>query len=365
MDKKILIIIIGVAVLAIAGFFGYKFFQGPSGQEQQKAGEEKQFGQKPGVKDEESGQQTNEKIPEPPKGEVAVYKGFWMPCGFYYDHKSQSMSDPRDLKDARANIASIAPNVRINSKGEVKFDAPFDYVEQSLAYWAKNYYENGIRISLVIEVSYQEDLNSRPNGEPKPVPRNIAGRPGFLDEYNKIAVKIAQLAEKYRVEMFSPMNEPDLKLGEATASAWGQAILPEIKKYYHGKILWKAAGSDAKQAAIDFSGYDIIGFDPTPGGGNPAASLALYPSQLRKMIELAQARAKKYNVPAVMITEFGVWGGALAFSEENKMLAHRIVFEEGQGKVAGFIALDPPPDLDRGLKGTASLAEIKKWFEKL
>ncbi len=83
------------------------------------------------------------------------------------------------------------------------------------------------------------------------------------------------------------------------------------------------------------------------------------------MISLAQTRAKKYNVPQVMITEFGVWGGALKFSEENKMLAHRIVFEEGQGKVDGFIALDPPSDLDRGLLGTLSLQEITKWFKKL
>ncbi|MDD5072095.1 MAG: hypothetical protein PHQ42_05190, partial [Patescibacteria group bacterium] len=276
-----------------------------------------------------------------------------------------SMSDPEDLKDAGANIASIAPNVKINSRGEVKFDAPFSYVEQSMDYWARTYYENDIRISLVIELFYQDEFIDGQSGEPKPIPRDIASKPGFLDEYNKIVVDVAKLAEKYQVEMFSPMNEPDLKLGEATASVWGQNILPEVKKYYNGKILWKAAGSDAKTAVVDFSGYDIIGFDPTPGGGDPAASLASYHIQLQEMIALAKARAVKYDVPEVMITEFGVWGGALAFSEEDKMLAHRIVFEEGQGKVSGFIALDPPPDLDRGLKGTLSLEEIKKWFGKL
>jgi len=326
---------------------------------------ERPWGENPQANQEKSpGAQISE-VPNPPSGEISVYKGFWMPSSFYYDHKGQSMSDPKDLKAAGANIASIAPNIRINSKGEVKFDAPFDYLEQALAYWAKNYYENGIRISLVIEMSYQEDLNLRLNQEPKPVPHGIASQPGFLDDYNKIVIEVAKLAEKYHVEMFSPMNEPDLKLGEATASTWGQAILPEIKKYYHGKVLWKAAGSDEKQANIDFSGYDIIGFDPTPGGGNPKTSLAAYPGQIREMIKLAKGRAEKYKVPQVMITEFGVWGGALAFSEENKMLAHRIVFEEGQGKVSGFIILDPPSDLDRGLLGTPSLEEITKWFNKL
>lgn len=327
-------------------------------------GQQRGWGQRPGTKQESSGFVPGTP-PEAPGGQVSVYKGFWMPASFFFDRKGQSMSDAKDLVAAGANIASIAPNIRINSQGEVKFDAPFDYMEEALAHWAKNYYENGIRISLVIELSYQDDLNARPNKAPEGVPLNIARRPGFLDKYNEIVLKVARLAEKYHVEMFSPMNEPDLKLGITTASSWGQAILPEVKKYYSGKVLWKAAGSDDKQEAIDFSGYDIIGFDPTPGGGDPATALAQYHLQLRKMIELAASRAKKYNVPIVMITEFGVWGGALSFNEENKMLAHRIVFEEGEGKVSGFIALDPPSDLDRGLAGTLSLQEITKWFKKL
>jgi hypothetical protein len=348
-------------IIVIVGIVAALIWQGsPRGQQG------KDWGQRPGGKEESYDFKVPGTPPEPPSGKVSVYKGFWMPASFYYDHKGQSMSDAKDLVAAGANIASIAPNIRINAKGEVKFDAPFDYMEQALAYWAKNYYEKGIRISLVIEVSYQDDLNLRPNKAPEGVPHDIASRPGFLDKYNKIVIETAKLAEKYHVEMFSPMNEPDLKLGDVTASSWGQGILPEIKKYYHGKILWKAAGSDGKQAVIDFSGYDILGFDPTPGGGgNPETVLAQYHTQLRKMIELAKARAKKYNVPEVMITEFGVWGGALSFNEENKMLAHRIVFEEGEGKVSGFIALDPPSDLDRGLLGTLSLEEITKWFKKL
>lgn len=302
-------------------------------------------------------------IPAPPSGAVGVYKGFWMPCGFYYDYKCQSMSDPKDLKDAGANIASIAPNVKINSRGEAQFDAPMDYIEASMAYWAEKYYQNGLRISLVLEVNFQEEFR-RGGGEPGKIPAALAVSPGFLDKYSLVVEEMAKLAEKYKVEIFSPMNEPDLKLGEKIASSWGQEILPKIKKYYHGKILWKAAGSDEKQADVDFSGYDIIGFDPTPGGGNPAPALAAYRVQIKKMIELAKSRAKKHNVPEVMITEFGAWGGAVRWSEENKMLAHRIVFEEGHGKVSGFIALDPPSDLDRGLYGTPSLAEIKTWFKE-
>lgn len=384
MKTKLFIIICVLAVLAVGGFFIYQYHPAFNGPNNFLGGDKDEHGcigsagyswceiKQKCLRIWEERCETapgefkpSADLPQPPSGTVSVYKGFWMPSGFYFDRKSQSMSDPQDLEDAGANIASIAPNVKINSRGEVKFDAPFNYVEESMDHWARTYYENNIRISLTIEVFYQDEFVEGQSGEPKPIPRAIASQPGFLDEYNKIVVDVAKLAEKYQVEMFSPMNEPDLKLGEATASAWGQKILPEIKKYYKGKILWKAAGSGAAQSVIDFSGYDIIGFDPTPGGGDPAVSLASYHTQLQEMITLAKARAVKYNVPEVMITEFGVWGGALAFSEENKMLAHRIVFEEGQGKVSGFIALDPPSDLDRGLKGTLSLEEIKKWFGKL
>ncbi len=349
-----------IAILALIGVVGFLIWQRGSGGPQ---GEK--WGQRPGGPQDGFGNFKAGTPPKPPSGKVSLYKGFWMPAAFFYDHKGQSMSDAKDLVAAGANIASIAPMIRINSKGEVKFDAPFDYMEQAIAYWAKNYYEKGIRISLVIEVGYQEDLNDKPNRAPEGIPAAIASRPGYLDEYNKIVIEVAKLAEKYHVEMFSPMNEPDLKLGSATASKWGQEILPEVKKYYHGKVLWKAAGSGSEQANINFSGYDILGFDPTPGGGEAATALAQYRIQLRRMIELAKERAQKYKVPEVMITEFGVWGGALKFSEENKMLAHRIVFEEGQGKVSGFIALDPPSDLDRGLLGTSSLEEITKWFKSL
>lgn len=375
MNKKILIILIAIVFLSAGGFFGYKYFfkenievpsQGQKVSDGEESTGETPFGQKPGAKQEEtSDSQTTETLPEPPSGKVSLYKGFWMPCGFYYNYKCQSMSDPKDLKDAGANIASIAPNVKINSRGEVKFEAPFDYVEQSLAYWAKKYYENGIRISLVIEVTYQDEFTSEPSGEPQPIPRDIASHSGFLTEYNKIVVKIAKLAEKYKVEMFSPMNEPDLKLGEETANKWAQEILPVVKENYSGKVLWKAAGGALDKYDTNFKDYDIIGFDPSPGGGSFEQSMATYRQALNNLLTIAQSRAVRDNVPEIMVTEFGVWGGAVSFIEEQKVLAHRAVFEAAQGKVSGFIALDPPPDLDRGLKGTLSLEEIKKWFKEL
>jgi hypothetical protein len=186
-----------------------------------------------------------------------------------------------------------------------------------------------------------------------------------LDQYNLIVEKMAKLAEKYKVEIFSPMNEPDLKLGEVVANKWAQDILPVVKENYSGKVLWKSAGGALDKYDTNFKGYDIIGFDPSPGGGPFEQSIAAFGIALDNLINTARSRASRDGVKEVMITEFGTWGGAVNFTEQQKVLAHRLVFEKGQGKVSGFFALDPPPDLDRGLAGTQTLAEIKSWFGQL
>lgn len=346
MNKKILIISTVIIILAVAGFFACKYFF------------------KGGLVQTNQPQIMDEILPEPPTGSVSVYKGFWMPASFYPDYHGQSMSDPEVLKEAGANIASIAVTPEINTKGEVKFEVPWDYIEESLAYWAEKYYTAGIRLSLVLEPRYEE-MFVQGGEEPKPIPQNLASQPNFLDQYNLVVEKMAKLAEKYKVEIFSPMNEPDLKLGEETADKWAQEILPVIKENYSGKVLWKAAGGALDQYNTNFKGYDIIGFDPSPGGGPFEQSMTTYRQVLDNLLTIVQSRAIRDNVPEIMVTEFGCWGGAVDFTEEQKVLAHRAVFEEAQGRVSGFFALDPPPDLDRGLAGTQTLEEIKKWFKEL
>ena len=302
------------------------------------------------------------KAPEPPAGEVSVYKGFWMPCAFLSDD-CQPMSDVNLHKEIGSNIVLLGPNLKINSNGDAQFDVPMAYLEKRMNELANRFYKDGIRIGLVIETLYVRDFTeTTPAGGPGAFPTTAVNKPGFLDNYNKMVEEIAQLAEKYHVEMFSPMNEPDLKLGEEACSKWGQEVLPLVKKHYHGKVLYKTAFYKLSDQGVDFKGYDIIGMDPSPGGGPTA--LSDYSKEMEQMLSKALDFAKRDKVSSVMYTEFGVWGGALSLSEEDKALAHRIIFEQGKGKVKGFIALDPPPDLDRSIKGTKTFEEIKLWFKE-
>ena len=298
-----------------------------------------------------------------PTNKILTYKGFWMPCSFM-DDSCQSMNDANLLKSMGVNIIGIAPNIKINSKGEVNF-FPMDYIEKRLNEITKIYYQAGIRVFISPELDFTEDLNSRGQGEPRRIPKETAANPGFLDKYDLIVINLAKLAEKYQIEMFSPMNEPDMKLGINVASAWGQKTLPEIKQNYKGKVLWKLGEAvNSTSSMINFKGYDVLGLDFTAPGESENRSLTSFPQITTKIISEALIWAKRDSIPEVILSEVGVWGGATKFSEAGKVSIHRIIFEQGKGKIKGFIILDPPPDQGWSLKNTQSAEEIKNWFKE-
>jgi len=331
MKTKILIILIALVALGIGGFFVYQNI-------------------------------FKETIPQPPSDTVSVYKGFWMPVAFMSDTE-HTMSDVNTLKDVGANIVGLGPTVKININGEVKYAEPFssDNIEQQLATLVKKYYEVGIRIHLVIELFYEEEF-TRGGGEPKPIPIAVATKEGFLDKYNLIVEDMALLAEKYRVEMFSPMNEPDYKLGAKTSSEWGQKILPIVRKNYNGKVVFKGSLAHDLDDDINFKGYDAIGFSISPEG----RGIEGYEQKAVSIIQKILGWVERDDVPGVIATEFGVWGGASGFDENTKITAHKIIFEQGQGKLKGFIVFDPPSDQGWSLKQSPNLLEeIKKEFTEI
>lgn len=295
-----------------------------------------------------------------PQGSVSVYKGFWMPCSFTMN-SCQPMNNVKLLKEMGVNIIGIAPNVKINSKGEIS-TFPMDFIEKRISQITNEYYAAGIRVFISPEVDYSEDLNMSGGGEPKPLPTGVAAKPGFTDKYDAMLEELTKIAEKYHVEMFSPMNEPDMKLGNGVASAWAQKILPMMRKNYSGKIMWKVGRGDSAGNDITFKGYDVLGIDFTARGGDESESIAQFPSMAKQIINQASGWAKRDGVGTFLLTEVGVWGGASRFSNEGKAAIHKILLEQGVGKVKGFIFLDPPPDQGWSMKNSKSAEEIKIWF---
>lgn len=361
--SKLHLILIALGLFILLGIISFiylqqrqhSFLKGGPGQSQG-------WGQRPGGAQELSQPAGQISSPaQPPKNKISTYKGFWMPCSFM-DDSCQPMNDANLLKSMGVNIIGIAPNIKINSKGEVKF-FPMDYTEKRLNEITRTYYNAGIRVFISPELDFTQDLNSRGQGEPRPIPKEAAAKPGFLDKYDLIITDLAKLAEKYQVEMFSPMNEPDMKLGINVASKWGQKILPVVRQNYKGKVIWKLGmAADSSSSEINFKGYDVLGLDFTAPGGSETQSLANFPQITNKIISDALTWTKRDGISEIILSEVGVWGGAIKFSDSGKAIVHKIIFEQGKGRVKGFIILDPPPDQGWSIKNTGSAEEIKIWF---
>ena len=158
------------------------------------------------------------------------------------------------------------------------------------------------------------------------------------------------------------MNEPDYKLGAKTSSEWGQEILPIIRENYNGKVVFKGSLAHDLDYDINFKGYDAIGFSISPEGEGVEG----YEQRAVNVIQKVIGWAERDNVLEVIVTEFGVWGGASRFDEDTKITAHKIIFEQGKGKLKGFIVFDPPPGQGWSLKQSPKLLdEIKAEFRNI
>lgn len=92
---------------------------------------------------------------------------------------------------------------------------------------------------------------------------------------NSKIIEHAKLAERYGVEFFAPLAEPELIFGPSASATWGQEILPKIKEVYHGEVIWRGSLSQPhmieqflhENYPTNFSGYDYIGTSITPRAG--------------------------------------------------------------------------------------------------
>jgi hypothetical protein len=110
---------------------------------------------------------------------------------------------------------------------------------------------------------------------------------------------------------------------------------------------------------IDFSGYDIVGLTVFPWAG-----LQNYAQDVEFYITTLNQWATEDGVNEIIIAEFGNYVITM-ISKEEEPEAIETVFKQGQGKVNGFILLDPPKGFGTPIKGSNVENVIKIWFKKL
>jgi hypothetical protein len=183
--------------------------------------------------------------------------------------------------------------------------------------------------------------------------------PTFFKQYNKKVLEYAEIAEKYGVELFAPMHEQDGVIGlwilhdrgsfsgYNKASEWGQEILPGIKERYHGKLVWEGAFNNGRlvppeqyrrvldELYINFTGYDYIGFTTSPTFA-PEEGPEEYRECVRCTIDTLSKWAERDGCEGVIAAEMTL-AYAVTSTGWKDFLANDIVFEEGEGKLSGYI----------------------------
>lgn len=272
---------------------------------------------------------------EPP-AEVKVHKGVWTPSLLSGD-TSKLASDLRKLRDMGANtvffqggppqIEHCLEGIPSGSELAKKMKEIIPVEKELLIANIQAAHRNGLRVGLTM-------------GKCMPASEEIS-----LEAWNAKVIEYARLAEEYDVELFAPMNEPEVLFGPSASATWGQEILPKIREVYHGQVIWKGASIGDIQpypmtepAPQNYSGYDYLGFTISRGLG---MTLEDFSQRVDYVLDTFIKFAERDNCTGVMISEF--YGTSMRESEWSGELdarANEIVLEKGKDKVDGFFALD-------------------------
>jgi len=162
----------------------------------------------------------------------------------------------------------------------------------------------------------------------------------FLNSIEALALKWAKIAEENKVELFSPVNELFLWVGEEKANKWHEKILPKLREIYSGELVPRGLqfyqfdplsqkAFEMKNTEFNFSGWDYVASDFYCGGIERVFSIEnlrkCIIATLNKSIELKN----KYNAKGIIYGEVSHPGGTSAEIFD-------LFFKENYGKVSGW-----------------------------
>ena len=80
----------------------------------------------------------------------------------------------------------------------------------------------------------------------------------FFDQVTRMNLEWADIAEKYGVELYAPMNELSIAVSDKEAlNKWAHEVAPKIRERYSGILVYKAAPAEWG-FDNDYRGYDYL-----------------------------------------------------------------------------------------------------------
>lgn len=176
----------------------------------------------------------------------------------------------------------------------------------------------------------------------------------FVLDMDESMRQVAQMAEKYKVEILSPISEVDRYFGTPRSDDFQQDILPVVSDF-SGKLLWQVFGEELREPdllpnahQINFSGYDILGFSIIGCDGTRL--------EWDWYIDTLVEWGTEDNINSIMVSELGCVREPDSIDNAISNFDHW--YEKTKPYSDGFIALDTPQG-NNNAQGVAG-----SWFEE-
>ncbi len=219
----------------------------------------------------QTGNQVTNLVIKSPAIKITKYKGIWMP---FLRETRNALHDIERLKLDGINIVAIGVKVCRDKGFYVCED------ENEIKNSINEFHKNGIKTFLILNPAH-------PESGIKPHSKETSTKQ-LLDELTPLVLKWALIAEDYDIEMFCPVNEPQLlSYKTKNVSIWAQEILPGIKEKFHGKIAFEVQG--AKENIYNLTGYDYV----ADGGLTCTSDIVEHPEWIEQLINEELLNLKK------------------------------------------------------------------------
>jgi len=219
-----------------------------------------------------------------------IIKGNWEPSSF---HMTKMLNaDSGRIKKLGVNTVSISAEYGLNKDGSYYLRD-----EELLLSNIVKAKENGFAVLVAPNFVGPTGHNFKEEGID-------VNEEKYLKISEEIALKWAEISEKYKVEFFAPQNEFNFMVGSNFAedneskkamitSKWHKDMLPKIKNIYTGRTVAKLA--DPTQD-IDVTGYDYVGMTISHGTDSLDGFRNRISDQYKRIQDIAKRSNTKWMV---------------------------------------------------------------------
>ncbi len=281
--------------------------------------------------------------------DLIKFKGLWAPPG------EDLLDSEKEIKELGVNIIPVEVGycIRNGEFKQISFGPPIYDPEKEVIKKIESAHRSGFAVFLEINTMIPE------------CEIEISDKDYFIENFVQESKKWAEIAEKYQVELFSPLNEPNLVLGERGLE-WAQKVLPSVKEVYKGDVVLKIAD---RPIAGNYSGYDYLAIDIFPG------EVEYWREDIRNAVSEMNSVVKKYGLKGGFIGEIGV-PTQIGPDDDESLVAGKIVdrktqaeifqtaFEEAWNKTDGFFVLAwaKDPKSTYNFHGFEAENVVRDWY---